>query len=46
MPKHIVPYAMQKLAENDDDSHADSSWANPKSLKSHFAGIQSVRLPK
>ncbi|KAG2433099.1 hypothetical protein HYH02_012802 [Chlamydomonas schloesseri] len=34
------------LAEDDDDSYANSSWANPKSLKSHFAGVQSVRLPK
>eukprot|EP00798_Chlamydomonas_sp_ICE-L_P025563 gene25563-11213_t len=31
----------KKLAENEDDSYADSSWANPKSLKSHFAGVQS-----
>ncbi len=42
----LAPPQLQALAEDDDDSYANSSWANPKSLKSHFAGVQSVRLPK
>ncbi|GLC60944.1 hypothetical protein PLESTB_001698200 [Pleodorina starrii] len=36
----------KKLTEDDDDSFANSSWANPNSLKAHFAGVQAVRLPK
>ncbi|GLC41822.1 hypothetical protein PLESTM_001243800 [Pleodorina starrii] len=36
----------KKLTEDDDDSFTNSSWANPNSLKAHFAGVQAVRLPK
>ncbi|GFR53143.1 hypothetical protein Agub_g15863 [Astrephomene gubernaculifera] len=36
----------KQLAEDEDDSYTNSSWANPKSLKAHFSGVQSVRLPK
>ncbi|GIL57388.1 hypothetical protein Vafri_12633 [Volvox africanus] len=36
----------KKLCEDDDDSYSNSSWANPNSLKAHFAGVQAVRLPK
>ncbi|EFJ46517.1 hypothetical protein VOLCADRAFT_62351, partial [Volvox carteri f. nagariensis] len=36
----------KKLVEDDDDSYTSSSWANPNSLRAHFAGVQAVRLPK
>lgn len=36
----------QKLTEDEDDSYVNSNWANPKSLKAHFSGVASVRLPK
>ena len=34
------------LAEDDDDTYTNSAWANPKSLKQHFSGVQGVRLPR
>ncbi|PNH11745.1 hypothetical protein TSOC_001423 [Tetrabaena socialis] len=34
------------LVEDDDDTYTNATWANPKSLKSHFSGVQAVRLPK
>ncbi|KAI9332303.1 hypothetical protein DFJ73DRAFT_630362 [Zopfochytrium polystomum] len=32
----------KKLEENDDDDYLNSPWANPKSLKSSFIGVQNV----
>ncbi|KAG2488819.1 hypothetical protein HYH03_012618 [Edaphochlamys debaryana] len=36
----------KKLQEDEDDAYINCSWANPNSLKAHFAGVQAVRLPK
>lgn len=37
----------KKVQADEDDSFANSSWANPKSLKSHFAGVGgNIRIPK
>eukprot|EP00842_Homolaphlyctis_polyrhiza_P001013 jgi/Hompol1/1912/HPOL_000227-RA len=33
----------KKLAENDEDEYLNSSWADPKSLKSSFNGVQNVK---
>lgn len=33
----------KKLAENDDDDYVNSEWANPRSLKSNFNGVNNVR---
>eukprot|EP01018_Ginkgo_biloba_P020700 Gb_30283 [translate_table: standard] len=33
----------KKLGEDEDDSYVNSSWANPKSLKSQFHGMSSIR---
>lgn len=36
----------KKFEENEDDDYAHSSWADPKSLKSHFAGTGGgIRTP-
>lgn len=32
----------KKLMENDDDDYVQSSWANPKALKSNFTGVGNV----
>lgn len=32
----------KKLAENEDNDYVNSTWANNKSLKSHFNGITNV----
>ncbi|KAJ3360047.1 hypothetical protein HDU91_004723 [Kappamyces sp. JEL0680] len=34
---------LKKLEENDDDAYLNSSWADPKSLKSAFTGMGSVK---
>jgi hypothetical protein len=34
----------KKLVENEDDDYLQSSWANPKSLKSAFNGMGNVRF--
>ncbi|KAK9844183.1 hypothetical protein WJX81_007262 [Elliptochloris bilobata] len=34
----------KKLAEDDGTTHYDSAWANPKALKAHFSGVQTLRL--
>lgn len=31
---------MKQLEENQDDDYLNSSWADPKSLKKAFAGVQ------
>lgn len=36
----------KKLAEDADDSHTGAAWASGTSLKSHFAGMQNVRIPR
>lgn len=37
----------KKLVADEDDGYAGSSWANPKSLKTHFAGMGGdVRIPR
>ena len=36
----------KKFEDNEDDDFAHSSWADPKSLKGHFAGVGSgVKMP-
>ena len=37
--------SLQALSQDEDDAFTRSVWANSKSLKQHFAGIGSVRLP-
>lgn len=37
--------SLQALSQDEDDAFTQSVWANSKSLKQHFAGIASVRLP-
>jgi hypothetical protein len=34
----------QALAQDDDDCFTNSTWANGKSLKQHFAGMSDVRI--
>eukprot|EP00879_Flechtneria_rotunda_P011011 GHRR01011506.1.p1 GENE.GHRR01011506.1~~GHRR01011506.1.p1 ORF type:complete len:198 (+),score=74.55 GHRR01011506.1:399-992(+) len=34
------------LNQDEDDSYTHSSWANSKSLKAHFTGISTVRVPR
>lgn len=34
---------LKKLEENDEDDYLNSSWANPKALKSHFTGVGNVK---
>jgi hypothetical protein len=36
---------LQALTQDEDDAFTQSVWANPKSLKQHFAGVGAVRLP-
>lgn len=36
----------KKLQQDQDDSYTNASWANPKSLKAHFSGLSTIRLPK
>jgi hypothetical protein len=33
------------LTQDEDDAFVASTWANPQSLKQHFAGIGAVRIP-
>ncbi|KAJ7530071.1 hypothetical protein O6H91_15G077700 [Diphasiastrum complanatum] len=33
----------KKLYEDEDDSYANSEWANPKALKSHFQGTTHIQ---
>ena len=42
--KHRKQEEMKKLADNQDDDYTASTWANPKSLKGHFAGVSDVRF--
>ena len=35
---------VKALEENDEDDHANSAWANPKSLKTHFSGVGNIRF--
>lgn len=41
---HRKQEEMKKLADNQDDDYTASTWANPKSLKGHFAGVSDVRF--
>ncbi|KAF8067412.1 CFAP298 [Scenedesmus sp. PABB004] len=34
------------LAQDEDDSYTQSSWASSKALKAHFSGVTSVRIPR
>jgi hypothetical protein len=38
--------AAQALAADEDDSFSAAAWADPRALKSHFAGVGSVRVPR
>jgi hypothetical protein len=40
------PAPPQKLAESDDDAHARSAWADPKSLKQAFNGLGGIKVPR
>eukprot|EP00882_Tetradesmus_deserticola_P034222 GHRQ01039185.1.p2 GENE.GHRQ01039185.1~~GHRQ01039185.1.p2 ORF type:complete len:113 (+),score=13.41 GHRQ01039185.1:314-652(+) len=37
---------LQALSLDEEDAYTHSSWANSKSLKQAFAGINSVRIPR
>ena len=41
---HKKQEAMKALEEDDDDDYANSSWANPKALKSSLNGVGDVRM--
>ena len=41
---HKKQEEMKALAENDEDDFANSSWANPKSLKQALTGTSHIRL--
>jgi hypothetical protein len=43
---HKKQEEQKKLAENEDDGYSSAAWASGSSLKAHFSGVQSVRLPK
>lgn len=36
---------MKRLAEDSDDNYLNSSWANPKQLKSSMRGVDSIKAP-
>ena len=40
----VIP--LQKLQEAEDEAYGSAAWANGKSLKAHFAGMQNVRIPR
>ncbi|KAG1664520.1 hypothetical protein FOA52_007784 [Chlamydomonas sp. UWO 241] len=42
---HKKQEEQKKLAENEDDSYSSAAWASGSSLKAHFSGVRSVRLP-
>lgn len=37
---------VQALSADEDDAYNHSAWANSKSLKQHFSGVTSVRIPR
>jgi hypothetical protein len=41
-----APTAAQALEADDTDEYTHSSWADSQSLKRHFAGVASVRVPR
>jgi len=41
---HKKQEEMKKLERNDEDDYTNSSWANSKSLKSHFSGVGNVSV--
>uniref|UniRef100_A0A7R9V9Z7 Uncharacterized protein n=1 Tax=Chlamydomonas euryale TaxID=1486919 RepID=A0A7R9V9Z7_9CHLO len=43
---HKKQEEQKKLAENEDDAYGSAAWASSSSLKAHFSGVQSVRLPR
>jgi hypothetical protein len=50
-PEPVRPAAalcmlLQALSQDEEDVYTHSSWANSKSLKQAFAGINSVRIPR
>lgn len=36
----------KKLAQDADDSYTSAAWASGNSLKQHFSGVSSVRIPR
>jgi len=36
----------KRLAEDADDSYTSAAWASSTSLKQHFSGVSSVRIPR
>ncbi|MEW5314815.1 MAG: hypothetical protein WDW38_006284 [Sanguina aurantia] len=36
----------KKLAEDEDDTYTSAAWANPKTLKAAFSGMQNVKFPR
>lgn len=43
---HKKQEEQKALAENEDDSYTSAAWANGGSLKAHFSGVQTVRMPR
>jgi hypothetical protein len=36
----------KRLAEDVDDSYSGAAWASGSTLKSHFSGVASVKIPR
>lgn len=44
-PPGAAAAATQALSQDEDDAFMHSGWANSQSLKQHFSGVTSVRIP-